>query len=321
MDIGSIWFYTLMTNALEENYMELNSYIENYIDNCAHVKNLSSDTVKAYHIDLKQYSAFIGNDIENPNTFARFIKHLNSNYAPRTAKRKLASVHALYKDMLLAGVIENNPFDRISPRIHTPRQLPRTVPLNVIKAVLSCAYLSYSHDEKFALRDIVILELLFGTGMRVSELCSLTADTLTIENGSVKLTIDGKGRKQRIIQLTSPEIVKVVLEYYAATHSRIARATPFFLNQWGNQITPQTVRGIINKYVSRCKLNVHITPHMFRHTFATALLDEGVDIRYIQSLLGHSSISTTQIYTHVSVEKQSFILAEKHPRSRMKLDG
>ena len=300
--------------------MELNSYIENYIDNCSHVKNLSSDTVKAYKNDLKQYSAFIGNDIEDPNALVRFIRQLNSKYAPRTAKRKLASVHALYKDMLIAGVIEHNPFDRISSRIHTPSQLPRTIPLNVIKAVLSCAYSSYSHDERYALRDVVILELLFGTGMRVSELCSLTTDTLIIENGSIKITINGKGKKQRIIQLTNSEIVKVLLEYYVATHSKIAQPTPFFLNQWGNRITPQTVRGIINKYVSRCKLSVHITPHMFRHTFATALLDEGVDIRYIQAFLGHSSISTTQIYTHVSVEKQSVILAEKHPRSKMIID-
>lgn len=301
--------------------MELNSYIEYYIDNCANVKNLSSDTVKAYIIDLKQFSAFIGNDIEDPNALVRFIRQLNSKYAPRTAKRKLASVHALYKDMLIAGVIEHNPFDRISSRIHTPSQLPRTIPLNVIKAVLSCAYSSYSHDERYALRDVVILELLFGTGMRVSELCSLTTDTLAIENGIVKITIDGKGRKQRIIQLTNSEIVKIVLEYHDTIFSRATSHTPFFFNQWGNRITPQTVRGIINKYVSRSKLNVHITPHLFRHTFATALLDEGVDIRYIQSLLGHSSISTTQIYTHVSVEKQSVILAQKHPRSRMKLDG
>lgn len=302
-------------------HMELNSYINDYIDNCVHVKNLSSDTVKAYQIDLKQYSAFIGNNIEDPNALARFVKRLNSKYAPRTAKRKLASVHALYKDMLIAGVIEHNPFDRIAARIHTPRQLPRTIPLNVINAVLSCAYLSYSHNEKYALRDIVILELLFGTGMRVSELCSLTTDTLIIENGRVKITIDGKGRKQRIIQLTNSEIVKVLLEYCTTTYPEATSPTPIFFNQWCNRISPQTVRGIINKYVSRCKLSVHITPHMFRHTFATALLDEGVDIRYIQSLLGHSSISTTQIYTHVSVEKQSVILAEKHPRSKMKLDG
>lgn len=300
--------------------MELNSYIEYYIDNCAHVKNLSSDTVKACIIDLKQFSAFIGNDIEDSNALARFVKHLNSKYASRTANRKLAGVHALYKDMLITGVIEHNPFDRIASRIHTTSQLPRTIPLNVIETVLSCAYLSYSHDENYALRDVVILELLFGTGMRVSELCSLTTDTLIIENGYIKITIDGKGKKQRIIQLTNSEIVKIVLEYHNTIFSRATSHTPFFFNQWGNRITPQTVRGIINKYVSRCKLNPHKTPHMFRHTFATALLDEGVDIRYIQSLLGHSSISTTQIYTHVSVEKQSVILAQKHPRSRMKLE-
>lgn len=299
--------------------MELNSYIENYIDSCTHVKKLSPDTVKAYRIDLNQYASFIGGALEDSKVLVQYIKSLNAKYAPRTAKRKLASVHALYKDMLIAEVIEHNPFDRIAARIHTPSQLPRTIPLNVINAVLSCAYSAYSHEERYALRDIVILELLFGTGMRVSELCSLTKESFVVENETVRITINGKGRKQRIIQLTNSEIVKVVIEYYATMDSEKTEPTPIFINQWGNRITPQTVRGIITRYASRCKLDIHITPHMFRHTFATALLDEGVDIRYIQSLLGHSSISTTQIYTHVSVEKQAVILAEKHPRSRMQL--
>ncbi len=300
--------------------MELISYIENYIDSCTHVKKLSPDTVKAYRIDLNQYASFIGESIEDSKVLVQYIKNLNAKYAPRTAKRKLASVHALYKDMLIAGVIEHNPFDRIAARIHTPNQLPRTIPLNVINAVLSCAYSAYSHDEKYALRDIVILELLFGTGMRVSELCSLTKESFVVENETVRITINGKGRKQRIIQLTNSDIVNVMVEYYAITDSKKTEPVPIFINQWGNRITPQTIRGIIDKYVSRCKLDIHITPHMFRHTFATALLDEGVDIRYIQSFLGHSSISTTQIYTHVSVEKQSVILAEKHPRNRMTID-
>ena len=246
-----------------------------------------------------------------------FIKYLNSTFAPRTAKRKLASVHALYKDMLLTGDIEHNPFDRISARIHTPIVLPRTIPIYVIKAILSHAYATRSSEKKYALRDIVILELLFGTGMRVSELCALTKETLVLENNTVRITINGKGRKQRIICLTAPEMVDIVHEYLILFNKCFTDQGALFVNQWGKQITPQSVRGIINKYVSQCRLDCHITSHMFKHTFATALLDEGVDIRYIQALLGHSSISTTQIYTHVSVEKQTIILAEKHPRSKM----
>ena len=298
--------------------MKLNNYIENYIDACKYVKNLSPDTVKAYRIDLGQYSAFVNDAWSDEKALMNFIKHLNGSYAPRTAKRKLASVHALYKDMLLTGAIEFNPFDKICSRIHTPTILPRTVPINIIKAVLSSAYAARSSSKKYALRDIVILELLFGTGMRVSELCSLTEETFNIETGTIRITINGKGRKQRIIQLATAEIVEIVREYINLYGQCITEKGSVFFNQWGNRITPQSVRGIINKYVSQCGLDCNITPHMFRHTFATALLDEGVDIRYIQALLGHSSISTTQIYTHVSVEKQTIILAEKHPRSRMK---
>ena len=297
--------------------MELISYIESYLDNCSHVKNLSPDTVKAYRIDLKQYSAYAGNTFDDAKKLAGFDKQLNLRYAPRTAKRKLASVHALYRDMMMSGALESNPFDKIQTLIHTPLVLPRTIPINMVKAILSKAYEAWSRSSKYALRDVLILELLFGTGMRVSELCALTKENFVFEDNAVRITIDGKGRKQRIIQVAAPETVDVVREYYQAFEKDIAQTDAVFLNQWGNRITPQTVRGVTNRYAGQCGSALHITPHMFRHTFATALLDEGVDIRYIQALLGHSSILTTQIYTHVSVEKQAIILAERHPRSKM----
>ena len=299
--------------------METSNYVERYIDNCAHIKKLSPDTVKAYRIDLAQYAAFVGTSIADEQMLCKFIKHLNKKYAPRTAKRKLASVHAFYKELLLIGAIERNPFDRIPARIHIPHTLPRTIPIDTVEAILSSAH-SASSASKTTLRDIVILELLFLTGMRVSELCCLTSETFVIENDTVRITINGKGRKQRIIQLSTPEIVATIKSYTNNCSAEIAQCGGLFFNQWGNRITPQSVRGIIRKHTGRCGINTHITPHMFRHTFATALLDEGVDIRYIQVLLGHSSISTTQIYTHVSVGKQTMILAEKHPRSKMSFD-
>ena len=147
----------------------------------------------------------------------------------------------------------------------------------------------------------------------MSELCSLSRRDVKLEEGEVK--IYGKGAKERFVQITNPSVLQALREYRQETdHSEI-----FFVNRLGKPLSDQSVRGIVKKYGKLGGVEQHITPHMFRHSFATLLLEEDVDIRYIQRLLGHSSIVTTQIYTHVAGKKQRDILSAKHPRNRLEV--
>lgn len=299
---------------------DLASLISAYLEVCEYEKNLSSDTVKAYRIDLKQFLLFAGDNSVDLDLLNRYIKHLNQNFSPRSVKRKLASVRAFFHDMEVNGFLKENPFNKLHIRIQTPRQLPRIIPDQLVQNILQSAYDAYVPASREVLRDIVVLELLFSTGLRVSELCALTKDTLQLDGDKLRLLINGKGRKERVIQIATPELLRLIERYCAAYMKEIHGTGNILFNRAGKPLSPQSVRRIIQKYINRIQADYHVTPHMFRHTFATSLLEAGMDIRYIQSLLGHSSISTTQIYTHVNLHQQTLLLAEKHPRNKMTFD-
>ena len=295
----------------------LSSLISDYLEIGEYEKQLSPDTIKAYRIDLRQFLEFSGDVLPDKDVLNQYIKHINQAFAPRSVKRKLASVRAFFHEMELRGNIEENPFDKLHIRIQSPKQLPRTIPEQVVQALLQNAYNSYMPGSRETLRDIVVLELLFSTGLLVSELCALSKDTFQLSDNGLHLLINGKGRKERIIQITTKELLYLLKTYYNEFTKEIEAQGTILFNRRGNPLSPQSVRRIINKYLKQSGIESHITPHMFRHTFATSLLEAGMDIRYIQSLLGHSSISTTQIYTHVTARQQTLLLAEKHPRGKM----
>lgn len=295
----------------------LSSLISDYLETGEYEKQLSSDTIKAYRIDLRQFADFTGDVWADKDTLNQYIKYLNQHFAPRSVKRKLASVRAFYHEMEISGELEENPFDKLHIRIHSPQQLPRIIPEQIVQALLQSAYDAYTQGCREVLRDIVVLELLFSTGLRVSELCALSQDTFLLSDSGLRLLVKGKGRKERIIQIATPELLRLVRTYCDAFSKEIQEQGAILFNRRGHPLSPQPVRRIINKYLNRIGASTHVTPHMFRHTFATSLLEAGMDIRYIQSLLGHSSISTTQIYTHVTAQQQTLLLAEKHPRGKM----
>lgn len=295
----------------------LSALIADYLETGEYEKQLSPDTVKAYRIDLRQFVDFTSGEWADRDMLSQYIKYLNQNFAPRSAKRKLASVRAFYHEMDICGELAENPFDKLHIRIHSPQQLPRIIPEQIVHALLQAAYNSYTPGCREVLRDIVVLELLFSTGLRVSELCALSRETFLLTKSELRLLVLGKGRKERILQITTPELLQLVQIYCDTFSKEIQEQGAILFNRRGRPLSPQPVRRIISRYLSRIGGSTHVTPHMFRHTFATALLEAGMDIRYIQSLLGHSSISTTQIYTHVSAKQQTLLLAEKHPRSKM----
>lgn len=291
--------------------------IADYLDAGKYERKLSSDTLKAYRIDLRQFSEFVNGKWPDRDLLISYIKYLNQNFAPRSVKRKLASIRAFYHELELDGTLDESPFDKLHIRIQSPKPLPRIIPNQIVHDLLQCAYASYSPTRRNILRDIMVLELLFSTGLRVSELCALSKNTFLLEGSELRLLINGKGSKERILQIASPELLKLVRIYCREFHTEIQTQGFILFNQRGKPLSPQSVRRIIQKYLNRIGVEYHVTPHMFRHTFATSLLEAGMDIRYIQSLLGHSSISTTQIYTHVTTAQQTLLLAEKHPRGKM----
>lgn len=298
----------------------LKKCISDYLEYCHSQKCLDAKTLKAYRIDLRQFSdqAPITNITEiTPKILEQYIARLHEQYKPKTVKRKIASVKALFHYLEYRDIINYNPFNKILIHFREPVILPKTIPLHTVETFLSTIYRQREnaktpYQKRNALRDVAVAELLFATGMRISELCSLKTNDVNLYDGTI--LIYGKGDKERRIQIGNASVIHILSEYKDAFSTERESCNNFFINQSGKALSDQAVRRMINKYTSLASIDQHITPHMFRHTFATSLLEADVDIRYIQEMLGHSSIHITEIYTHVTVSKQRDILATKHPR-------
>ncbi len=299
---------------------DLQIQIQKYLEYCQCQKRLDKKTLKAYRIDLEQFCTKIKTDSITDitaDTLEDFIAALHQEYKPKTVKRKIASVKALFHYLEYKNAITRNPFNKIHVKFRDPVILPKTIPLHIVEQFLSVIYTRHSEaktdcQKKNTLRDIAVIELLFATGMRISELCSLKMGDVNLYDRSI--LIYGKGSKERKIQIGNDDVIHVLEEYKAAFLSEIQSCNHFFANLSGEALSDQSIRRMINKYTSLASIELHITPHMFRHTFATSLLEADVDIRYIQEMLGHSSINITEIYTHVAMSKQMDILTTKHPR-------
>jgi len=175
-----------------------------------------------------------------------------------------------------------------------------------------------SNDKVEKMRDVIIIELLFATGVRVSELSGLKIENIDLNSWSVKIL--GKGNKERLIQVCNPDTKRMLNRYHHYFKEKIQLSGGYFLvNRLHKQLSEQSIRLTVKKYSKKAGILRNITPHVFRHSFATLLLEKSVDIKYIQHLLGHSSIVTTQIYTHVNREKQREILTLKHPRKNIRI--
>lgn len=303
----------------------LNNYIAEYIEYCEYRKRLDSRTLKAYKIDLMQFEDFCTDlsDCFAKSVVDDFITGLHKQYKPKTVKRKIASLKAFFHHMEYKELLNENPFAKLDIRFREAKLLPKTIPFHSIQTFLSTLYAQKEQAEseyqlRCCIRDIAVIELLFATGMRISELCSLKPSDIDLENNTV--LIYGKGARERILQIGNPEVITALVLYQDTFKDDIAICRYFFVNRLKHKLSDQSVRFMINRYAKLAGIEQHLTPHMFRHSFATLLLEQDVDIRYIQKMLGHSSISTTEIYTHVSNTKQKDILVNKHPRNLIKIN-
>ena len=310
---------------METNIESLNTLIKEYLHFCTARKNLDLKTIKSYSIDLRQYSEFLCDTSltwDDKKSIEKYIEFMHLKYKPKSIKRKIASLKAFFHFLDIEEIIEINPFHKIQIKYKEPFLLPKTIPLKTIEKIMNFAYSEQKkqttlYSQKTALRNTLILELLFATGMRISELCSLTTEQIDFNDYIIK--IYGKGSKERLIQICNKNVQNLLDEYRREFDFELNNYNYFFINRLCNRLSEQSVRNMINSYSKVAGIPVHITPHMFRHSFATLLLEEDVDIRYIQQMLGHSSITTTQIYTHTSINKQKNILSAKHPRNKLEI--
>lgn len=298
----------------------LQTQITDYLDYCRYQKRLDQKTLKAYRIDLTQFRSEIpsaGIHEITPPVLETYIAALHRKYKPKTVKRKIASLKALFHYLEYKEIIDRNPFSKIQVKFREPVILPKTIPLCTVEHLLSAIYTHHKNvgtnfQKKNTLRDIAVIELLFATGMRISELCSLKINDVNLHDRSI--LIYGKGSKERKIQIGNEMAFRALENYKSSFWKEMNDCSHFFATQSGRALSDQSIRRMINKYTSLASIDLHITPHMFRHTFATSLLEADVNIRYIQEMLGHSSINVTEIYTHVAMSKQRDILMTKHPR-------
>jgi site-specific recombinase XerD len=309
--------------------------VHHFVDYLRGEKNASEHTVSNYLIDIRQFAGLIWGDEADPpyswkeadrfaaRKFLVFFQKLEMS--PTTTGRKLSALRSFYRFLVREEYVPNNPF----VGLHLPKKgsyLPTVLSVPEVTQLLEAPHKMAGENspasvfqEYMPVRDTAILEVLYSTGMRVGELVSLKESQLDLLSGVVSVL--GKGRKERLCPLGRP--AEIALQNALAMRSEVWASlgqpgdsrNVLFLNKLGGPITARSIERMMKKVVGWCGLKPSISPHALRHSFATHLLDCGADLRSVQELLGHASLSTTQIYTHVSIEKLKRVYEEAHPRA------
>ena len=296
-------------------------YIDRFIKYLEGEKGVSSHTVRAYQSDLlffKEWSnkrGFKEDRIEH-STIRQYLGYMQQQgYSRSTMARKFATLRSYFKFLNRENYLDANPIEGLTtPKLE--KRLPNFLYLEEINNLLA----SPSGEDPISLRDKAMLEVLYSTGLRVSELVGLNLDAIDSSN---MIRVEGKGGKERLVPVGSYAL-RALNEYFKKRGELLNNAirlkiepgtTALFLNRWGKRISDRGIRFIINKYLRTANINKTVSPHILRHTFATHLLDRGADLRIVQEMLGHKSLSTTQIYTHVTRERLKKVYDKAHPRA------
>lgn len=286
-------------------------YIEKFINYLKIEKNVSRHTITNYKIDLDAFSLFLADrDISAVDhlTLRRFLAEMRAkNYSKRTVARKLASLRSFFKFLYREGHIKSNPITAISsPKLD--KKLPKFLDVDKVTRLILCPDIKTDAGS----RDRAILETLYSCGIRVSELVGLNIDDVDFISGVIK--VFGKGSKERIVPIGG-EALSSIRKYVDRREKGVKDKDAVFLNSRGRRLTDRSVRRVVDKYIKSCSIEEKISPHSLRHSFATHLLDRGADLRSVQELLGHMNLSTTQIYTHVTMERLKSVYDKAHPRA------
>ena len=285
-------------------------------------RNYSRYTIDNYLKDVKDFADFLqveGYDSPLEQTSDRvsryYISRLSSRYTKTSINRKISSLRTFYRLMVERELVQFNPFEE-TQTIKKDKMLPHYLQ----KAEVEAMFAAIDTNKVLGTRDLVIMELLYGSGLRVSELCNLTYNDFDFANKIIK--VYGKGAKERYVPMSDKALQAIDL-YNVVARPQLLNLNKnnelpeeFLLNKNGTALTTRGVRVILNNIIAKTADTFKISPHMLRHTFATHLLDGGADLRSVQEMLGHVNLSTTQIYTHVSLEQTMKAYMENHPRQK-----
>jgi len=308
--------------------VSLYDYIETFINYLKDQKGYSPHTIKNYHIDLKQFSEFLGSrnksswkretglEIEaiDATAIRAYLGSLYGRLTRTTIARKLSTVRSFLLFLERSGLIQSNPAaDIATPKLE--KYIPVYLPVDDVFRLLERP----DREKPLGLRDLAILEVLYSCGIRVSELEALNTSGIDFEEHLVRVI--GKGNKERIVPIGRTALKAVrnyldAVEYLRKKVGDVSKDGPLFINSRGGRLSARSIGRIIKRYAIESGLTSEISPHSMRHTFATHLLDGGADLRSVQELLGHASLSTTQKYTHVSLDRLMEVYDKAHPRSK-----
>ena len=295
-------------------------FIEGFKSYLSVEKNFSEHTLSAYCSDIISYILWLENvscvdiDFNKLREYLHFIQRFD--YKKTTIARKTASIRTFYKYLFRERYIDSNPATSLSaPK--RPKSLPKFLTVDEIEKLLN----NIKIETPAGFRNRVILELLWATGMRVSELSNLNFGDLNLDENEIR--VFGKGAKERIV-LISDRSKQYLIQYINTARKLLAPGydigeindnSPLFINSTGFRLQNKTIRNAINDVVQKIELPKKVTPHVFRHSFATHLIENGADLRVVQVLLGHAGISNTQIYTHISMKHMQDVYDNAHPHA------
>ena len=299
--------------------------IRTWLDHLAVERGLAANTLSSYRRDLRRYAAYLaergvtGMDAITEQTVTDFLVRLregDTEHPPlgsTSAARTIVAVRGFHKFAVLDGLATHDPASAVKPPAPAKR-LPKALPLSEVEAILDAAGAA---GTQLALRDRALLEVLYGTGARISEAVGLDIDDIDLELGQVLLR--GKGSKERLVPIGSYAREAVAAYLRDARPDLMGPQTPsgaVFLNSRGGRLSRQSAWAVLVKAADLAGITKDVSPHTLRHSFATHLLDGGADVRVVQELLGHASVTTTQVYTLVTVDNLREVFATAHPRAR-----
>ena len=296
----------------------MNDYFQDYLIMLRVERNVSANTIDAYRRDLKQYLGYIIDDLEikslyniSSDNIRDYIRNLNNQgLAPKSIARIISSIRSYHNFLSSEQIIKENP----ALNLDTPK-IPKKLPLVLSEKEISDIIKAIDDAYQFAKRDKAIIEMLYSCGIRVSELCDLETSNLIIDDDLIRVM--GKGSKERLLPIGG-RAKRLLNDYLIHSRHKLIKKTSssfVFVSRNGKRLTRAMINNILKKWSLNSGIKKPISPHTLRHSFATHLLEGGADLRFVQALLGHSDITTTQIYTHLDKHHIKQVYKSHHPRS------
>lgn len=298
------------------------NYINQLITQLKITKNLQEQTLKAYSSDITNFLNYINKETIEQIDILNYINYLfdEKKLKDRSIKRKIISLKIYFNFLEDNSIIRTNPFTKLKFKFKQEKKLPKTLQKNEVKKLLETVYdelnSSITPYKKFeTIRNISLLEILISTGIRIQEASSITLNDISLQEKTI--IIHGKGRKERQLFILNKYVLSSLKNWLTIRKTSSPKCNNIFINKYGNPLSIHSIENIFRKYKTLSNINIKATPHYLRHTFATNLLTNGADLRSVQEILGHSSISTTQIYLEISSNRKKQVLQKYNYRNNL----